>query len=52
MELIIDINSDLFDVKVGERITMALASTLALDGFPDDGKLYPFSISINFRFCL
>jgi len=37
VELIVDINSELFDVRAGERITIVLASTLALDGTPDDG---------------
>jgi DNA-directed RNA polymerases I, II, and III subunit RPABC3 len=37
----VDVNSELFDVKTGERVTIVLASTLALDGTPDDGHYNP-----------
>lgn len=37
MDLIIDIQSELFPIKRGEKFTMALASTLDMQGNPDDG---------------
>lgn len=37
MLLDVDINSDLFPLELNDRITLALADTLALDGKPDAG---------------
>jgi DNA-directed RNA polymerases I, II, and III subunit RPABC3 len=37
MELSLDINSDIYPIKSGERITLALATTLSFDGAPDEG---------------
>ena len=37
MALDIDINSDLFHLEINDRFTLALASTLALDGSTDAG---------------
>jgi DNA-directed RNA polymerase I, II, and III subunit RPABC3 len=37
MDLVLDINSDIYSVKQDDKITFVLASTLALDGAPDDG---------------
>ena len=42
MELILDVNSELFDAKGGDITTIALASTLALDGSQDDGSFNPY----------
>ena len=36
--LIVDINSELFEIKTGDRTTIAFASTLAMDGTPDNGQ--------------
>ena len=40
VELIVDVNSELFEAKPGDRTTVALASTLSLDGTPDDGIFF------------
>ena len=37
MDLILDVNTQLYPVNAGERFTFALASTLDEDGVPDDG---------------
>mmetsp|Transcript_40126 Transcript_40126/g.106134 ORF Transcript_40126/g.106134 Transcript_40126/m.106134 type:complete len:155 (-) Transcript_40126:420-884(-) len=37
MALDMDINSDLFPLEINDRFTLALATTLALDGKPDSG---------------
>lgn len=41
VDLVVDVNSELFDVKAGDRIALALASTLTLDGSLDDGLFNP-----------
>jgi DNA-directed RNA polymerase I, II, and III subunit RPABC3 len=38
VDLVIDVNAELFDVRAGERISLAIASTLSTDGTPDDGS--------------
>ena len=35
-DLTVDINSDLYPVKAGEKLSVAIASTLRLDGKPMD----------------
>mmetsp|Transcript_2799 Transcript_2799/g.2797 ORF Transcript_2799/g.2797 Transcript_2799/m.2797 type:complete len:159 (+) Transcript_2799:71-547(+) len=42
VDLVVDVNAELFSIKSGERVTVALANTLALDGTPDDGQYNPF----------
>jgi len=37
MDLVIDIQTELFPLKIGDKFTLALASTLDLEGKPDDG---------------
>ena len=37
MELLIDVNSEIYPLAEGEKFSLALASTLALDGSEDDG---------------
>ncbi|CAK8986335.1 DNA-directed RNA polymerases I [Durusdinium trenchii] len=37
MDLVIDIQSEIFPMKAKDRFTMALASTLDMEGKPDDG---------------
>mmetsp|Transcript_27361 Transcript_27361/g.27598 ORF Transcript_27361/g.27598 Transcript_27361/m.27598 type:complete len:155 (-) Transcript_27361:60-524(-) len=41
VDLVVDINSELFDVRAGDKLAIALASTLSLDGTPDDGMYNP-----------
>ena len=41
MELLIDINSELWPVAANDKISFALATTLNLDGEPDDGTYQP-----------
>jgi DNA-directed RNA polymerase I, II, and III subunit RPABC3 len=36
-DLLLDINFELFPLKIREKFTLALSSTLNLDGTPDDG---------------
>jgi DNA-directed RNA polymerase I, II, and III subunit RPABC3 len=37
LELTLDINSEVYRLKQGEKFTFALVSTLDLEGKPDDG---------------
>jgi DNA-directed RNA polymerase I, II, and III subunit RPABC3 len=37
MELILDVDFDVYSLEVGNKFTFALASTLNLDGSPDEG---------------
>lgn len=37
MDLTLDINSEIYPMKQGEKFTLALVSTLDLDGKQDDG---------------
>ncbi|GBG75384.1 hypothetical protein CBR_g20014 [Chara braunii] len=37
MDLILDINVDIYPLKEGEKFALALAPTLNLDGTPDEG---------------
>lgn len=37
VDLTLDIASEIYPIEEGEKFTMALASTLRLDGLPDDG---------------
>ena len=39
-QLLLDINSQIYSIKDGEKITLVLASTLNLDGTPDDHLSY------------
>jgi DNA-directed RNA polymerase I, II, and III subunit RPABC3 len=41
VDLVLDVNSELFSTKIGDRINISLASTLSLDGTPDDGAYNP-----------
>ena len=49
MDLTLDINSEVYPMKQGEKFTLALASTLDLDGKPDDG-LFDQSGKVRGRF--
>ena len=39
-DLLLDINSQIYSLTDGEKITLVLASTLSLDGSPDDHHSY------------
>eukprot|EP00033_Pygsuia_biforma_P001071 GCRY01001218.1.p1 GENE.GCRY01001218.1~~GCRY01001218.1.p1 ORF type:complete len:145 (-),score=9.71 GCRY01001218.1:328-762(-) len=41
MDLILDINTDIYPVDIADKFSFALASTLKLDGSPDDGSYDP-----------
>ena len=43
MDLLLDINSEIFPVEVGERYNIVLASSLSLHGHPDEGNVYDSS---------
>ena len=40
MELILDINSWVYPMELGDKFRLVLATTLREDGFPDTGKKY------------
>jgi DNA-directed RNA polymerase I, II, and III subunit RPABC3 len=35
--MLLDVNTDIYPLQVDDKFTMGLASTLSLDGTPDDG---------------
>ncbi|CAM6100659.1 unnamed protein product [Calypogeia fissa] len=37
MELMLDVNTDIYPMHIDEKFTLAMATTLSLDGTPDDG---------------
>ena len=37
MHMLLDVNTDIYPLQVDDKFTMGLASTLSLDGTPDDG---------------
>ena len=41
VDMIIDVNNELFQLKEGEKVSIALATTLNLDGTPDTGLYEP-----------
>ncbi|KAL6571635.1 DNA-directed RNA polymerases II and V subunit 8A [Orobanche hederae] len=41
MRMILDVNSEIYPMHVGEKFMMVLASTLNLDGTPDSGYYTP-----------
>ena len=45
-DLLLDINSQIYSIKEGEKISMALASTLNLDGTPDDHYSYASTLEV------
>jgi DNA-directed RNA polymerase I, II, and III subunit RPABC3 len=40
MDLILDINSWIYPMELGDKFRLVLASTLREDGFPDTGKTH------------
>ncbi|RDD44481.1 DNA-directed RNA polymerases I, II, and III subunit RPABC3 [Trichoplax sp. H2] len=45
MELILDINSQLYPVEDGDKFRLMLASTLREDGIADDGEYNPLGVN-------
>ncbi|XP_077985501.1 DNA-directed RNA polymerases I, II, and III subunit RPABC3-like [Glandiceps talaboti] len=43
MELILDVNTQVYPVDLGDKFRLVLASTLREDGYPDDGEYTPLS---------
>ena len=41
VDLVVDVNCELFEVKANDRVVVALAKTLSLTGAPDDGNFNP-----------
>ncbi|KAG5180863.1 RNA polymerase [Tribonema minus] len=41
MDLLLDINSEIYTVRQNDKLSLVLSSTLALDGAPDDGTYRP-----------
>lgn len=41
MELILDVNTQIYPVDLGEKFRLVLATTLREDGTPDDGEYNP-----------
>jgi DNA-directed RNA polymerases I, II, and III subunit RPABC3 len=41
VDMVVDVNSELFSVTANNKIVVALASTLSLHGAPDDGLFNP-----------
>ncbi|CAH1240091.1 POLR2H [Branchiostoma lanceolatum] len=41
MELILDVNTQVYPVDIGDKFRLVLASTLREDGAPDDGEFIP-----------
>ena len=43
VDVVLDVNCELFDISAGDRTNIVLANTLSLDGTPDDGSYNPDS---------
>ena len=43
-DLLLDINCQIYSIKDGEKISLALTSTLNLDGTPDDHYSYSSTV--------
>ncbi|XP_038065334.1 DNA-directed RNA polymerases I, II, and III subunit RPABC3-like [Patiria miniata] len=41
MDLILDVNTQLYPVEFGDKFRLVLATTLREDGYPDDGEYTP-----------
>uniref|UniRef100_A0A915KCT3 Uncharacterized protein n=1 Tax=Romanomermis culicivorax TaxID=13658 RepID=A0A915KCT3_ROMCU len=41
MDLILDINTQLYPIKLGDKFRLLLATTLREDGYPDEGEFDP-----------
>ena len=47
MDLILDVNSQIYPVELGDKFRLVLASTLKEDGTPDDGEFNPNDMAPN-----
>ena len=52
MELILDINSWVYPMELGDKFRLVLATTLREDGFPDTGKKHMSILSLYVDICL
>ena len=43
MYMLLDVNTEVYRMRIGDKFTMALAHTLNLDGTPDTGYYTPVS---------
>lgn len=50
MYMELDVNTDIYPLRMGERIVMGLALTLDLDGTPNTGHFYQVSKSLIIYF--
>ena len=41
MDMVLDVNTEVYPVREGDRFNCAIASTLSLDGKPDSGEYDP-----------
>lgn len=41
VEMVVDVNCELFNPKINDKVVVALAKSLSLSGAPDDGKYNP-----------
>lgn len=46
IDIVVDVNSELFDAAAGDRVALVFASTLNLDGQPNDGNYHPENANI------
>lgn len=47
----LDVNSEIYPLGVGQKFTMALATTLNLDGTPDSGYYTPVIFFVLINYC-
>lgn len=47
MDMLIDINTDIYPIKANERFTLVLANTLYRDNRPDPGVYKDYSKEVN-----
>ena len=52
MELILDINSWVYPMELGDKFRLVLATTLREDGFPDTGKKHVSILCLYVDTCL
>ena len=52
MELILDINSWVYPMELGDKFRLVLATTLREDGFPDTGKKHISILCLFVDICL
>ena len=52
MELILDINSWVYPMELGDKFRLVLATTLREDGFPDTGKKHMSMLCLYVDICL